>query len=262
MIAEGIKQIQALADKAAPIQVVREFPSELWVRAPEGNIEQHSKPIAARNYVADSQADFIAQVLHLHGRVTPSGMPSEAGVVMFAGGAMVAVLNECGMRNQRVTHGMQYSSAFRALKDLDSTYLTQGDMHRIMRTSLAGIAPTEFTTFLSNIKLSRSVESEGQIAVGSESIRRDVKASMAGAGFVPDRVKFSTNVYLDHDGDVENIEPFEFALEIDYANAKLALLPLADCLAKARRRTDIRVRDELDKALRPIGVRAFLGSFE
>ena len=260
MIAEAIESIVGLNNRATAIQIVREFHDRVWYCSPDGTIAELSKPNPPRDYGARSQADFVAQLMHLHGRVAPDGS-DKSGVVMFGEGKMVAVLDETGHRKQTIEYGMPLTAAFKALVALAGKYVTQAEMARAMRTELAEIAPQGLVTFLANVRLTRNVESEGAIATGMESIRRDVKSSMSGAGEIPEVVEFRTCIYVDHCNDPSFTQTFSFVLDCNFETGKLALMERGDCFVIARRQTDERVRDELNRALSSIGVRAFLGTF-
>ncbi len=158
-----------------------------------------------------------------------------------------AVLDDAGRRINTVTFALTESMQFKTLAEFGQPQ-GQSAFLRTLRVNLAGCCLNgNFESLVSKIRISTAADGERAIKTGMESVSKSVKSEMfSGGEELPTYVEFQVPVY---DELAQYTETIRCLFDVDIAEGKFALVPLAGQVHEARRATADKSAADLRKQL-------------
>ncbi len=241
---QAIERITKDAARAVVLPIPGEAPGHAWIQNPGENAERIALEPQPRKYTAFSLDGLCGQIHHF----ATEGDQAAQVLALVGRGRVTVLLDENETRLHRLTMELPISRPFAFLTALSNS-VPKYDQKQVvwqLRTQIGSgnIEPDDLLTRFKSLKFSQSSDGGSDIAVGRESMGKQVTAQVAGGGKdMPESCTLSVPVYADLvlDGEVQ-MQHIECAIDIDIAEATFIIKPMPGELERAQRETDEAIR--------------------
>ena len=259
---QHIERITKEAARACVLSVSGEAPGFAWLQNPGGEAKRVRLESQPRKYSAFSLDGLCGQIDHF----AAEGNGSASVLALVGRGRVTVLLDENETRLHRLTMELPISKPFAFLTTLSNTVqkYNQRDVVWALRTQIGAEnieSPDDLLTRLKSLKFSQSSDGGSDIAVGRESMGKQVVAAVVGGGKdLPESCVLSVPVYADLvlSGEVQ-MQPIECAIDIDIAEATFIVKPMPGELERAQRETDEAIRRYIAATVEASNVKVFNG---